>query len=126
VQLDADDRRIIQPGDPADGLAGAVTGRSVLDRMIYIDGARHMAPSILNGKTDAEVLSWIAKQVDLGRPGGPKGSPYEPWDKLVHEARHRARSCCCTKPERQAHQRQDRRQLRQRPKARRRNQSWGS
>lgn len=92
VQLDAADPRIIQPGDLADGLAGAVgaaVGRSVLDRMIYIEGARHMAPSILKGKTDAEVLSWIAKQVEVGKPGGPKGSAYEPWDKLVHEARHR-------------------------------------
>ncbi len=90
--LDGDAPRFIQPGDLADGLAaavGAAVGRSVLDRMIFIEGARHMAPSILKGKTDAEVVSWIAKQVDLGKSGGPKGSAYEPWDKLVHEARHR-------------------------------------
>jgi hypothetical protein len=92
AQLDGDDPRLIQPGDLADGLAaavGAAVGRSVLDRMIFIEGARHMAPSILKGKTDAEVVSWIAKQVDLGKGGGPKGSAYEPWDKLVHESRHR-------------------------------------
>ncbi|MGI8632121.1 MAG: hypothetical protein ACR2NA_06170, partial [Solirubrobacterales bacterium] len=92
MQLDANDPRIIQPSDLAAGVAagvGAAVGRSVLDRMIYIDGARHIAPSILKGKTEPEVGSWIAKQVDLGQPGGPKGAAYEQWDKLVHEARHR-------------------------------------
>jgi hypothetical protein len=92
VQPHTDAPRIIEPGDLADGLAGAVgaaVGRSGLDRMIYIEGARHMAPSILKGKTDAEVVSWIAKQVDLGKRGAPKGFAYEQWDKLVHEARQR-------------------------------------